>query len=449
MFDTDALIGDEVFAKNDVTEKEHDVIPKEVSAAKILTTAGIKIPVSTATISIATPSTIVVSPPVVITEVEITLAQILAELKSAKSKVVIQEPVQSTVTTTPSTILKAKGITFRDAGETTTRTPTSVSSSSIKDKGKAKMDEPKVPLNKKDQIRLDEELARRLDAEEQEAARLERENVELQEQATLAKIEEWDNVQAMMDADYELCKRLQEQEQGELTIEEKSKLFMELMNERKRHFAKLRAEEKRRKPLTKGQRRNQMCTYLKNMGGFTHNQLKNKSYEEIQKAFDKTMGWINNFKPMDSEEVKSSEKKAEGSRKKSIGKKRAGNEQKQESSKRQRMEDDKETDEHEEAEEDDEAEMKKHMEIVQDKEEIAIDAIPLATKPPMIVEYKIVKEGQKGFYHLIRADGSSKRYSSMIKMLQNIDREDLETLWKLVKAKHGNTRLEDDYERVL
>ncbi|GJV06480.1 hypothetical protein Tco_1344136 [Tanacetum coccineum] len=191
------------------------------------------------------------------------------------------------------------------------------------------------------------------------------------------------------------------------------------------------------------------------MGGFTHNQLKNKSYEEIQKAFDKTMGWINNFKPMDSEEVKgsekkaeSSEKKAEGSRKKSIGKKRAGNEQKQESSKRQRMEDDKETDEHEEAEEDDEAEMKKHMEIVQDDEEIAIDAIPLATKPPMIVEYKIVKEGQKGFYHLIRADGSSNRYSSMIKMLQNINREDLETLWKLVKTKHWNTRPEDDYERV-
>ncbi|GJX80162.1 reverse transcriptase domain-containing protein [Tanacetum coccineum] len=432
----------EFVVENDMTEKEHDVIPKEVSAAETLTTVGIKIPVST-----AAPSTIVVSPPV-ITEVEITLAQTLAELKSAKSKVVIQEPVQSTVTTAPSTILKAKGITFRDAGETTTRTPTSVSSSSIKDKGKAKMVEPEVPLNKKDQIRLDEELARRLDAEEQEAARLERENVELQEQATLAKIEEWDNVQAMMDADYELCKRLQEQEQGELTIEEKSKLFMELMNERKRHFAKLRAEEKRRKPLTKGQRRNQMCTYLKNMGGFTHNQLKNKSYEEIQKAFNKTMGWINNFKPMDSEEVKSSEKKAKGSRKKSIGKKKAGNEQKQESSKRKRMKDDKETDEHEEAEEDDEAEMKKHIEIVQDKEEIAIDVIPLATKHPIIVEYKIVKEGQKGFYHLIRVDESSKRYSSMIKMLQNIDRVDLETLWKLVKAKHGYTRPEDDYERV-
>ncbi|GJZ06105.1 hypothetical protein Tco_0539898 [Tanacetum coccineum] len=77
-------------------------------------------------------------------------------------------------------------------------------------------------------------------------------------------------------------------------------------------------------------------------------------------------------------------------------------------------------DEHVEAEKDDdpeEEEMKKHMEIIQNEEEIAIDAIPLATKPPMIVEYKIVKEGQKGFYHLIRADGSSKRYSSMIRML--------------------------------
>ncbi|GJU68060.1 hypothetical protein Tco_1254319 [Tanacetum coccineum] len=100
-------------------------------------------------------------------------------------------------------------------------------------------------------------------------------------------------------------------------------------------------------------------------------------------------------------------------------------------------------DEHVEAGKDnnqEEEEMKKHMEIVQDEEEIAIDAIPLATKPPMIVEYKIVKEGHKGYYHLIRADGSSKRYSSMIRMLQGIDREDLETLWKLVKEKHGINR---------
>ncbi|GJT14538.1 hypothetical protein Tco_0861580 [Tanacetum coccineum] len=94
------------------------------------------------------------------------------------------------------------------------------------------------------------------------------------------------------------------------------------------------------------------------------------------------------------------------------------------------------------------AEMKRHIEIVKN-DEVAIDAIPLATKPPMIVEYKIDKDRRMGYFKLIRADESSKRYSSMIKMLQDINREDLETLWKLVKAKHENTRLEEDYERVL
>ncbi|GJS63937.1 hypothetical protein Tco_0678501 [Tanacetum coccineum] len=138
MFDTDTLIGNEFFTKNDMIKKDQDVIPKEVNTAA--------------------PSTTAMSPPV-ITEVEITLAQTLAKLKSAKSKVEIQELVQSKARTAPSTIPKAKGITFRDAGESTTRTPTSVSSSSIKDKGKAKMDELEVPLKKKDQIALDEEMA--------------------------------------------------------------------------------------------------------------------------------------------------------------------------------------------------------------------------------------------------------------------------------------------------
>ncbi|GJZ55340.1 hypothetical protein Tco_0610533, partial [Tanacetum coccineum] len=54
-----------------------------------------------------------------------------------------------------------------------------------------------------------------------------------------------------------------------------------------------------------------------------------------------------------------------------------------------------------------------------------------------------------GYFQIIRADGSSRRYSSLIKMLQNIDREDLETLCKLVKAKHGSSRPEEAYERVL
>ncbi|GKA85331.1 hypothetical protein Tco_0806985 [Tanacetum coccineum] len=153
-----------------------------------------------------------------------------------------------------------------------------------------------------------------------------------------------------------------------------------------------------------------MSTYLKNMAGFKHSQLKSKSYDEIQKLFDKKMKRVNTFVDMNSEVVKGSETRTEESSK------RAWDELEFDKSKKQKI------DEHVEAEKDDDPE----------EEEITYG-----------------DKGQKGFYHLIRADGSSKRYSSMIRMLQGIDREDLETLWKLVKEKHGINRPVDEYERVL
>ncbi|GKE38790.1 hypothetical protein Tco_1462195 [Tanacetum coccineum] len=124
------------------------------------------------------------------------------------------------------------------------------------------------------------------------------------------------------------------------------------MDKRKKHFARLKAEKQRRKPPIKAQKRNQICTYLKNMVGFTYM-------------------------------VKGGKEKDEGSvtRAEESSSKRAGTELEQERIKKQKIDDDQE-----------EAEMKKHMEIVIDKEEIAVDAIPLATKPPVIVDWKIIKE---------------------------------------------------------
>ncbi|GJV19771.1 hypothetical protein Tco_1368791 [Tanacetum coccineum] len=158
---------------------------------------------------------------------------------------------------------------------------------------------------------------------------------------------------------------------------------------------------------------------------------------------------VNTFVAMGSEVQESKEKKeegreetAKGSRKKMLGRKRAGKEQQKESSKKQKVEEEKES------EEVDEVELKKLLVIKKD-EDIAIDAIPLATKLPVIVDYKLHKEGMLVHYQLIRADGSSKRYSSMIRMLQGIDREDLEALWRIVKAKYGDTRPENEFERVL
>ncbi|GJV01965.1 hypothetical protein Tco_1335534 [Tanacetum coccineum] len=77
-----------------------------------------------------------------------------------------------------------------------------------------------------------------------------------------------------------------------------------------------------------------MSTYLKHIGGYKHKQLKGKSYDEIQKLFDKEMKRVNTFVAMSSEaqeskkkKVEGSEEKATGSRKKILGKKRAVKEQ--------------------------------------------------------------------------------------------------------------------------
>ncbi|GJR03162.1 hypothetical protein Tco_0526146 [Tanacetum coccineum] len=64
-----------------------------------------------------------------------------------------------------------------------------------------------------------------------------------------------DNVQAMIEAVRLLAKRLQAREQEEVTDEEKARLFVELLKKRKKHFAALRAQEKRNKPPTKSQKK--------------------------------------------------------------------------------------------------------------------------------------------------------------------------------------------------
>ncbi|GJS79035.1 hypothetical protein Tco_0728916 [Tanacetum coccineum] len=76
----------------------------------------------------------------------------------------------------------------------------------VKDKGKGKMVEPKVPLKKKDQVALDEEMARNLEAQlEAELIEEERLAMQKEEEANIALIESWDNTQAMMEADFELA----------------------------------------------------------------------------------------------------------------------------------------------------------------------------------------------------------------------------------------------------
>ncbi|GJZ33769.1 hypothetical protein Tco_0579205 [Tanacetum coccineum] len=102
-----------------VFDDQEDKVEKAVSTAEVTTSSA-----TTTTID------------------ELTLAQTLIEIKAAKPKAV------TTAATTTTTVVirpKARGV--------------------VKDKGKAKMIEPKKPLKNKDQILVDKEIAQRLQEE--------------------------------------------------------------------------------------------------------------------------------------------------------------------------------------------------------------------------------------------------------------------------------------------
>ncbi|GJU58715.1 hypothetical protein Tco_1236481 [Tanacetum coccineum] len=313
-----------------------------------VTTVGVSVstaePITTTNVNITTTEPI--TPPTTTTTVfkdeDLTIAQTLMKMRGEKTKV--------------------KGVVMQEPSKTATRPTIPPQQHDPKDKGKAQM---------------------QAELEEEERLTREREKD--------ANIAEWDNVQAMIDADYDLAARLEAQEQEELTIEERSKLFVELMDKRKKHFARLKVEEQIRKPLTKAQKRNQMYSFV----------------------------------PMDSEVVKGSKDKAEGSETRAEGSSKiAGEDLQQEYAKKQKMDDDKEKEE-----------LKQCFEIVPDDgDDVTIDATPLSVKIP-IVDYKIYQEEKKSFFQIIRADGKTQMYLTFSKMLKNFDREDLEVLWRIVKAR--------------
>ncbi|GJV34041.1 putative ribonuclease H-like domain-containing protein [Tanacetum coccineum] len=288
---------------------------------------------------------------------------------------VVKEIVDASQNTKP----KAKGIAYREPGESTTTIflQQLQDKGLSQDKGKGVLVEPKKPLKNKDQLKLDEEIALKLQAEideEERIARAEEENID---EANIT----WDDIQVKVDADYELAKRLQD-EQEQFIIEKKVTLFKELLEQRRKHYAAKRAEEKRNKPPTKTQQKKIMITYLKNMEGWKHKDLKSKDFDFIKELFNKAFTKVNMFVDFRTELVEGSSK-------------RAGEELEQEN-----------------------------------KEEVAIDVVPLATKSPSIIDWKIHKKGKKSYYQIVRADGKSQMY-------------------KLVKAKYGSTRPVEDLYLVL
>ncbi|GJT85135.1 hypothetical protein Tco_1066852 [Tanacetum coccineum] len=79
---------------------------------------------------------------------------------------------------------------------------------------------------------------------------------------------------------------------------------------------------------------------------------------------------------------------------------------------------------------------------------VLINPIPVATRSPSIANYKIIKQGRKGVYQIVRANGSNKVYIRFGAMLKDISRDDLIELYRIVMQRYRMNGLDDDYEKV-
>nr|GEY22670.1 hypothetical protein [Tanacetum cinerariifolium] len=84
--------------------------------------------------------------------------------------------------------------------------------------------------------------------------------------------------------------------------------------------------------------------------------------------------------------------------------------------------------------------LKQHLEIVPDEDDdVYTEATPLARNVP-VVDYQIVHINNKPHFKIIRADETHQLYVSFITLLKNFDREDLESLWNIVKERFSTSK---------
>nr|GEV40818.1 hypothetical protein [Tanacetum cinerariifolium] len=216
-----------------------------------------------------------------------------------------------------------------------------------KDKGKDKLvEEPKILKSRKAQITLDEEVARRIEAE-------------------------W-NAYMKDNIDWnEFVKQVQSRQSDAV-----------------RKYQALK-----RKPVLVAQARKNMMIYLKNLAGFKMDFSKGMRYEEIRPLFEeeynKVQTLFNKDPEMDAEKIKALRKRTrkEKVEKDQPVKKKKGDELEQDNAKKQNLEEQKEAEE-----------LKKNLEIVPDDEDdVFVNVTPLSSKPPTIMDYKIYKEGKKEY----------------------------------------------------
>nr|GEX40455.1 hypothetical protein [Tanacetum cinerariifolium] len=283
---------------------------------------------------------------------DITLAKALNDTKNAKrkaDKVVIQEPEKGTTTTTPITITaassrpKAKRLVIHEQQQAPTQQFLHNNHHSVDIVEEAK------------EVVDDITLAKALNDTKNAKRKADKVVIQEPEKAstyTTVSSQQPSQVQDKGKGKIGSSKRAREELEQENAKKQKMEddkesaklkkcleIILQFLKKRRKFFAAERAEEKRKRPLTRAQQRSIMCTYLKNIEGWKLKSSKNKSFDNIQEIS-----------------------------------KSAREELEQENAKKQKMEDDKES-----------AELKQCLEIILgDEDDVNVDATSLSSNSPTI-----------------------------------------------------------------
>nr|GEZ68851.1 hypothetical protein [Tanacetum cinerariifolium] len=279
---------------------------------------------------------------------------------------------------------RRKGFVIRDLEEEL-HTDTPAETPTVKDKGKGILIEDPKPIKKKDQVEMDAEYAKKLQDE------LNKEHEE-----------------AYKNIDWNAA-------------------FDHVQSKETQYIKRYHGFKK--KPQSESEARKNMISYLKNTKGYNMEFFKRKTYDQIlpifQSRFDVNLKFL--FKSREEMEKEDEEII------KSINETPA-----QKTAKRRKLS--------EEAQEVDD--LKKRLEIVQDEDDdVFVEATPLAQKVP-VVDYQVAVIDNKPKYKIIRADDTHQFYISFTTLLKKFDREDLETLWRIMKdifSTKKPTNFSDEY----
>ncbi|GJR82160.1 hypothetical protein Tco_0152945 [Tanacetum coccineum] len=239
--------------------------------------------------------------------------------------------------------------------------------------------------------------------------------------------EDWDLIRAKLEANAELSKSMLG---SELQGEDFAKRMVDLVNQRKKLFAEERAKAKRNKPMTQSQLKTYMMNYLKNQGTWKITQLKNLTTKASLKRFGEELQTKTPKRLKEDEDDESKEDeptKKSGRRRKQMARKGMHTSVDENDS-----EDSDKVGEHEES---------------NTGTETPINPVPVAMKTPSVATYKIIKQGEKGVYQIVREDGTDIVYINFGAMLKSISRDDLTELYRIVMNRYGMDGPEDKLEK--